>query len=241
MRDTLKALFELQKIDTSALELERGADAIPRKITELEGSLESQRQELGVLNSEVDALKVEQQEIEARNAEESQKHRKWKSRLNEIKSPREYQALSRELELGERQIRESDERLIELMQEVENRQQVIDARAEALRGEERKVQDKVRELRQAQQKLEQDAEERRVGRDEVSAKLNKRILQRYETLRKKKGGIAVSLLREGTCTGCNMRMRPQHVVEILRFNTLEQCPNCQRILVHEALLHSDDA
>lgn len=236
MRDTLKALFELQKIDTSALELERSAQSIPRKISELEGSLEAARQELGALHSEVDALTSEQEEIEARNAEESQKHRKWKSRLNEIKSPREYQALSRELELGERQIREADERLLELLQEVEARQNVIDGRAEVLRVEEQRVQDKVRDLRDAQQKLERDAEGRRVGRDAIVGGLKPRVLQRYEHLRKKKGGIAVALLRDGTCTGCNMRMRPQHVVEILRFTTLEQCPNCQRLLVHEALL-----
>ena len=41
--------------------------------------------------------------------------------------------------------------------------------------------------------------------------------------------------------GCNMRIRPQQLVEILHFNTMETCPACQRILVHEDLIKQEEA
>jgi len=46
----------------------------------------------------------------------------------------------------------------------------------------------------------------------------------------------VALVRDGACMGCNMKIRPQQLVEILHFNTMETCPACQRILVHEDLV-----
>ncbi|MCB0419321.1 MAG: hypothetical protein KDD39_16870, partial [Bdellovibrionales bacterium] len=70
MRETLLALFELQKIDTRAYELTQRAESIPKLIHDLESSLDGARSELGTLNTEVEALKREQSEIEAKNAEE---------------------------------------------------------------------------------------------------------------------------------------------------------------------------
>ena len=240
MRETLLNLYELQKIDTAAYEFTQQAEGIPRQIHELEQSLEGQRVELGTLNTEIDQLKHEQREIEAKNAEESEKHRKWKTRLNDIKSPREYQALSREVELGERQIRDSEERIVELMQQIEDRQKVVDDKAEVLRAAEAEVDRQVRALRQQQAKLKTEAEAASQGREDIIKKLNKRVVRRYDDLRTKRNGLAVVLTNNGACLGCNMAVRPQQLVEMLRFNTIEQCGVCHRIMVHEDLLKQEE-
>lgn len=238
MRDKLLLLWELQKIDAAVLEIEKGAETIPKKIGELESGLDVHRVELGQLNTELSTLRDEARDIEARSSEESQKHRKWKTRLNDIKSPREYQALSRELELGERQIRDSDEKALTLMQDIEDRQKVVDGKLEDLKGLEAEVRAKVRELREAHNRLRQDAEAAKTGRDAVLEKMTDGLIKKYERVAKYTGGIAVAKVSDGTCMGCNMRLRPQHVVEIQRHESIETCTNCQRLLVHEDLIKS---
>ncbi len=232
MRETLLALYELQKIDKNAYVLTQQAEEIPRKIHELEHSLEGFRSELGVLNTELETLRGEQREIEAKNAEEGEKHRKWKTRLHDIKSPREYQALSREVELGERHIRESEERILELMSSIEERQKEIADKTKILRGHEGEVSTKVRILRARQTELSAEAEAASQGREVEEKKLPARVVKRYSQVRKQKNGIAVALVKDGTCTGCNMRLRPQQEVELLRCSSWESCPNCNRLLVH---------
>lgn len=241
MRQKLLLIWELQQIDAAVLEVEKSAETIPKKIKELEDGLEVYRIELGTLNGELDTLKKEAGEIEAHSSEESNKHRKWKSRLNDIKSPREYQALSRELELGERQVREADDRALSLMTEIEDKQKVIDGKADDLRQLEADVRKKVRELREAQARLKADADQARTGRDAIVGKMTPGLVKKYERVRGYTGGIAAARVSDGTCMGCNMRLRPQHVVEILRYESIETCPNCQRILVHEALLEEAEA
>lgn len=239
MRETLLALFELQKIDTRAYELTQRAESIPKLIHDLESSLDGARSELGTLNTEVEALKREQSEIEAKNAEEGEKHKKWKTRLHDIKSPREYQALSREVEMGERQIRDSEERILELLGQVEDRQKVIDDKTQTLRDGEAEIGAKVRALREEQARLKAEAEAASQGRDAVEKKINKRILRRYDDLRAKRNGLAVVLTNDGACSGCNMTVRPQQLVEMQRFNSIEQCAACHRIMVHENLLKQE--
>lgn len=240
MREILIALYELQQIDSGALEIQRGADLIPQKIKALEDELEVHRAELGQLNAELETLKKEQEDLHAHTREETSKHKKWKGRLNDIKSPREYQALSRELELGERAVRDAEERAVEMMMNIEAKQTVVDQKSEDLRDREADVSKQVAVLRRKQAELRQDVEKASRGRDEVSAKLKPGLVKRYEKLRKARQGIGVALVRDGACMGCNMRIRPQQLVEILHFNTMETCPACQRILVHEDLIKQQE-
>ncbi len=238
VREKLLLLWELQKIDAAVLEIEKGAETIPKKIRELEDGLDVHRAELGTLNTEAETLRQEARDIEAHSSEESQKHRKWKTRLNDIKSPREYQALSRELELGERQIRDADEKALGLMQEIEDKQKVIDDKSGDLKSLEADVRGKVRELREAHNRLRENAEAAKTGRDAVLEKMTSGMKKKYDRVAQYTGGIAVAKVSDGTCMGCNMRLRPQHVVEIQRYDSIETCPNCQRILVHEDLVKS---
>lgn len=239
MRETLLALYELQKIDKNAYVLTQQAEEIPRQIHEIEQSLEGFRSELGVLNTQLETLRGEQRDIEAKNAEEGEKHRKWKTRLHDIKSPREYQALSREVELGERHIRENEERVLELMQAIETLQKEIKTKTDSLRGAEAGVSAKVRVLRERQAGLSVEAEAASQGREVLAKKINSRVLKRYDSLRAKKSGLAVVATKDGACAGCNMAVRPQQLVEMQRFTNIEQCAICQRIMVHEALLATE--
>lgn len=235
MRETLIALVKLQKIDTDALEIEQSARRIPEQIQALEETVEKQRLELGRLNAEAEAQRNEQNELEAHVSEESAKHQKWKRRLNDIKSPREYQALSRELEMGERHVHDIEDKLLELTQELETKQKAIDEKVKELREKEMAVRTEIQALRKSESELRTRVAEATTGREEVSKDIPSRVMKKYEQLRKSRGGIAVAEVVNGTCTGCRMKVRPQLVIQLLRGDTFESCPSCNRILVHEEI------
>ncbi|MBW2734063.1 MAG: hypothetical protein JRH20_16875, partial [Deltaproteobacteria bacterium] len=47
-----------------------------------------------------------------------------------------------------------------------------------------------------------------------------------------RGGIGVVRAAEGACSGCHMRLPPQLYNILQRNETIEQCPNCQRIIYY---------
>lgn len=236
MRENLKALFELQAIDTQVLEVERSAAVIPEKIRELESEVEVLRSELGAMNAEVEQKRSGQREIEAQVSEESGKHKKWKRRLNEIKTPREYQALSREIELGERQVREFEESALGIMADIEQKQKVISDRDAHLKEREIEVATKVRELRIRQAELAKEAQRIAVGRQDIIKRIPEAMVKKYEQIRERRNGIAIALVASGTCGACNVQQRPQQLVELRKYSGLMTCSQCHRILVPEELV-----
>jgi predicted nucleic acid-binding Zn-ribbon protein len=235
VRETLIALVKLQKIDTQALEIEQSALRIPDQIQSLEETLEKQRLELGRMNAEAETQRTEQTELEGHVSEESAKHQKWKRRLNDIKSPREYQALSRELEMGERQVHDMEDKLLELTQDLENKQKAIDEKVKALREEEMSARTQIHALRRSEADFKQRVEEASSGREQIAAGMPSRIVKKYEQLRKSRSGIAVAEVVGGTCTGCQMKVRPQLVITLMRGDSFEFCPSCKRFMVHETI------
>ena len=68
------------------------------------------------------------------------------------------------------------------------------------------------------------------GRRELAAKLPADVMRRYELIRDKRGGMGAVPVKGGISTGCNTSLRPMQNIAILRSETFEQCPRCQRLL-----------
>ena len=68
------------------------------------------------------------------------------------------------------------------------------------------------------------------ARNNLSSKVLKPYLALYERVRAAKAGIGVAEIHNRCCTGCRMVLPQQFVNELQRRQSIEQCPNCKRIL-----------
>jgi uncharacterized protein len=69
-----------------------------------------------------------------------------------------------------------------------------------------------------------------VGRDDLKLKIEKSFLDAYEKVFSAKGGVAIVSAEAGICRGCFMKIRGQLYNQILKGNSLEECPSCKRLL-----------
>jgi predicted nucleic acid-binding Zn-ribbon protein len=60
--------------------------------------------------------------------------------------------------------------------------------------------------------------------------LDKSLLSTFEQVARKRNGIAVAEARDGVCTICHVRLRPQVFNTIRRNDSILQCDHCNRIL-----------
>ena len=63
----------------------------------------------------------------------------------------------------------------------------------------------------------------------VSA-LAPQLLATFEQVARKRNGVAVAEARDGICTVCHVRLRPQVFNTVLRNEAIMQCDSCSRIL-----------
>jgi predicted nucleic acid-binding Zn-ribbon protein len=78
--------------------------------------------------------------------------------------------------------------------------------------------------------LEKTATETAAARVDAARQLSPAALKLFEHVSKQRKGLAVAEARDGGCTVCHVRMRPQMFNEVRRGENLVQCESCLRIL-----------
>jgi hypothetical protein len=66
-------------------------------------------------------------------------------------------------------------------------------------------------------------------RAQVVSSLTPQVLATFELVAKRRNGVAIAEARDGICTICHVRMRPQVFNNVRRNDQIIQCDSCQRI------------
>jgi predicted nucleic acid-binding Zn-ribbon protein len=230
LREKLKALEELQQVDLELNEVQAESEAVPRRRAEIEARVAEAK-----VAYQAEKARMADNERERRGQEqllgfERDKVKKWEGRLGEIRTPREYAALSREIDIAKKTNESVSEQLRELGAQAAELQKGLEAAEEQLSEREMASQDELALL--AKRGAEQDERIRalRARRAEVSHRVDPGLLAKYENIRRRRAGIAVAPVVDGTCRGCNRNIPPQLNIVLQRADTIEICPNCQRII-----------
>jgi predicted nucleic acid-binding Zn-ribbon protein len=230
LRDKLKALEELQKIDLEILELRVQSGSLPKRQREIEASLSQVRAGYDAEKARLESNEREKRQSESLLAMEREKVKKWESRLGEIKTPREYAALSREIDIAKKSNEAQTEQAKLLSAQGNEIRSALQAKEDEMHTREEAAQSELNDIKaklSEQQKQVQALEGRRA---EQAKLVDAGLLGKYEAIKRRRAGIAVVAVIGTTCKGCNMNIPPQLSNILRRADTIEVCPNCQRII-----------
>jgi len=230
LREKLKALEELQQVDLELNEVRKQAEAVPRRRAEIDSAVGEVRKAW-----EAEQVRLANNEKERRGQEqmvamERDKVKKWEGRLAEIRTPREYAALSREIEIAKKTNEAVTEQVKLLTAQAEEVQKAIEALQEKLDEKEAGAQEELEQLIHSQAEFEKRTRVLDERRADLATKVEPALLARYENIRKRRGGVAVTQVVGNTCRGCNRNIPPQMAIILARANSIENCPNCNRII-----------
>jgi uncharacterized protein len=239
--DRLKILYELQKIDDQLDELESLRGDLPNAVRELEEKINSYKSDIDDKEKEqTESLeKREDNEEEIERLKENQK--KFKAQLYQVRNNKEYDALTKEIDHTEDEIkkREEENNVLadaskRLSDEIEETKPVLDELNEDLKIKEADLKEIIRANEKEEAKL-------RAQRKEIEAKTKKPDYSSYMRIRRAKNGIAVATIRRSACSGCHNIVPPQRQLEIRRNNKLFYCEYCGRILVSTEISETVDS
>jgi predicted nucleic acid-binding Zn-ribbon protein len=229
----LKTVIDLQHVDLKIAELTAQIDSLPVQIKTLEDRLKDYLQAHEERKLRLAANQKERRDLEGEIQLIQTKISKHKGQLYEVKTNEQYKAMVKEIEGEEANIRKIEDKILEKMVEAEDSQKLVNQAAASLEGEKGRV---AAETRQMNTLREADVKERDAflaRRKELTAALDPHLLETYERVRKGRKGIAVAEVRDGFCTACNVRLRPQMYNEIRTNDTIQICESCSRILFCE--------
>lgn len=239
MQDKLRLLLKLQAIDSRVLELKTTMAALPKP-------LESDKLNLAKLERMLADEKTHLAETERwRNdqegliASEDEAIRKAKSKIQSAKGSKDYTAASREMDNKRRSRSEREDEVIKVLEALEKAKTDLQEHESHVAKLRERVTAEEQRISQQIAELEVEATRALDGRDQITAQLDRTLLQRYEKVHKQRGNAVVEV-RGGVCQGCHMSIPPQLANQLAAKRDIQFCPRCNRIIYHQAALTESD-
>ncbi len=230
MREKLKALAELQKVDLEVAALRKAADVHPKQIAELERELGAARSAIEAERSRVADIERQKTQLEQNITEEKDKVKKWEARLAEQRSTREYSALAREIDIAKKANLTMADELVELAKSLGVAREAVKGKEAEFATRQTQLSGRMTELRARLAEAEGQVKALEGRRSGVAAGVDSNLLRRYESIRKKKLPALVGVMAGGTCQGCNMNVPPQLYNNLRTSLGTDVCPSCNRII-----------
>jgi predicted nucleic acid-binding Zn-ribbon protein len=232
MHPDLEHLIQLQDLDLAADRARRRIADLPAAQQAHEARLAERAAILAALKGRHAAGQSARRETEKELAAVQGRLSKYKGQLMEVKTNKEYQAMQKEMSAAEHEVRAHEDRLLEHMEYAETFAAELKAAEASLKTEQSEVARDLKALDAERADLERELARVLAARAEVVARLSRDVLALFERVAHGRKGIAVAEARDGLCTLCHVRLRPQKFNEVRRNDGLHQCDSCTRILYY---------
>ena len=232
--EKLKALYQLQLIDSEVDRIRTVRGELPLEIEDLQDSIEAYSKRKEKVVQEIDS----ENEIKTKNtnqiAESNELIKKYKKQLENIKNNREFVSLTKEIEfqtleieLSEKKIKNSEANLLHHTEKLNSLNDDLNVRKDELDKKSGELDEIVKETEKEEDALLKKSQKAKKVIDD-------RLLLAYEKIRGNvKNGLAVVSVKRDACGGCFNKIPPQRQLDIKLHKKIIICEHCGRILVDE--------
>lgn len=226
----LRALHKLHQIDEALVEIKKRAAAMdPGRA--IQAAIQQAEAARNTVAEPLHALQVEQKELELRNDSIREKLKRIDGELygGKVVNPREVENLNREIETLKAQISRNEDRLFELLELIPPLEAKLPPYDEAIQRGKKKLAEHQKGLLEIKTQLETEFKTRSAQRPGATEGIPLMMLNRYEEIRKKAGGIGMADVKGRSCGMCGTLL-PEKSIEFAKEGRIVTCESCHRIL-----------
>ncbi|MDR1988902.1 MAG: C4-type zinc ribbon domain-containing protein [Acidobacteriaceae bacterium] len=226
----LERLIALQKLDSERHEAERRLAEEPDKITAIDATLESAKQVVADAKERLAENQNVRRAVEKDVAMHQGRLSKFREQAMAVKTNQEYHAIQHEIAFAQTEIKTLEDKLLEQMMSGDELATGVKAAEVALATAQKTAQSNKQALTAEHATLAASVESLNSQRATLVAAITPSTLAIFEMVAKRRHGVATAEAKDGICTICHVRLRPQVFNSVLRNNQILQCDSCQRIL-----------
>ena len=239
VEDRLKALYQLQMIDSEVDKIRIVRGELPLEIEDLEDLLAGMQTRLDKLNSELDVVNNEILAKKNANLDAEALVKKYEKQLKNIKNNREFSSLTKELEYKTLEIQLNEKQMAELNAKTLHKDEVINEVKAQVADKEEELAVKNKELAAIIKETEKEEKVLLKKSEKAQEVIEERILKSYTRIRSKVvNGLAVVSVDRNAGGGCFNQVPPQRQLDIQMHKKVIVCEHCGRILVDSNILDS---
>ncbi len=229
----LGRLLDIQEMDIQIGALEARAARIPKLIDALDSTVANEIRAVEECKAKRVSLEKQRDAVELDIDTKTELLHKWEVQLFAIKTNKEYQAMLVEIGSIKTDISLLEDRMLELMDQIEQANEELTLHKDALAAAHAKKESKEQELLRELDDLNAEIDAIKARRNPLVSEVDENIYNLYERIRRAKGGgRSVVPLDDTTCGGCHMQVPAQTINEIIANDKVHTCRTCSRILYY---------
>jgi uncharacterized protein len=228
----LRSLYLLQQIDTKIDQLRTLRGELPMEVNDLEDEIIGLETRLEKYNEDLNALKKLIGEKQAFIKDANALKTKYEQQLMGVKNSREYDALSKEVEIQGLEIQIAEKKIREFNVQIEQRSSELQRLSDELAGRKKDLDNKKTELNGIIAETEKEEQDLIVNSKKAEKHIEERLLTAYHRIRgSSRNGLAVVTVQRDACGGCFNQIPPQRQMDIRTRKKIAICEHCGRVLV----------
>lgn len=232
----LKALYELQTLHTKIDKIRQIRGELPMEVADLEDEVAGLETRIQKFKAELD--ETEDAIVTRKNMIKEAQNliKKYDTQLKEVKNNREYDALTKEVEIQSLEIQVCEKKIREHGFEIASKTEIYEKAQADLDSRRNDLEIKKGELQTITSETEKDELALSKKAEKAESGIEDRLLVAYRRLRgNANNGLAVVTIDRDSCSGCFNQIPPQRQLDIRQRKKIIVCEHCGRILVDEAL------
>ena len=236
----LRALYELQIIDSKIDRIRTIRGELPLEVQDLEDSVAG-------LETRVNNLSQELKELEEQVLDKTQgikdfkaNIKKYEAQQDKVRNNREYDAITKEIEFQNLEIQLAEKRLKEYKLAIEQKSEIVQKSEYDFSERKKDLKLKKSELEEIIAETEKDEKELMTASENSSQSIDDRLLSAYKRIRSNtRNGLAVVPVERDACGGCFNKIPPQKQLDIKMNKKILVCEHCGRIMVDSAIISTE--
>jgi predicted nucleic acid-binding Zn-ribbon protein len=236
IEEKLRHLWDLQSIDSKKNEILILKGELPMEVQDLEDEIAGLNKRIEKIQDALDEINGEISKHNSNIKESELLIAKYEKQLDNVKNNREYDALTKELEMQKLEIQLSNKRIRDASFGKETKEETIAIAKDKLQKIQEDLDQKKDELSKIIEKTEK--EEAKLEKQALKARegIEERLLKAYDKIRNTyRNGLAVASISRGACGGCFNRIPPQVQIDIGVMKKIIACEHCGRVLVDSTI------
>lgn len=239
--DKLKAIHQLQVIDTKVDKIRIIRGELPLEIEDLSDLIAGLNTRLQKFDAELVAITDDITANKNTISLATDAIEKYEKQLKTIKNNREFTSLTKEVEYQNLEIQIAEKKKIQNNADILHKTDIINACKEQIAEREEELKIKQAELDEIIKETEK--EEKALMADSAKAEkvIDDRLLGAYKRIRSKvTNGLAVVSVDRNACGGCFSEIPPQRQLDIQMHKKVIACEHCGRIMIDANILKEQE-
>lgn len=236
VEDTLKALYQLQLIDSETDNIRVLQGELPLEVQDLEDEIVGLETRINHIEEEVNSF--EESIVKKKNEiVESQAFiKKYEDQQKTVRNNREYESISKELEYQSLEIELCEKRIREFTVEQDSKKVLLEDSRVVIEERMKDLDAKKSELDAIVEETEKEEKELVKKSAGLQKVIETRLLTAYKRIRDNaRNGLAVVTIKRDACGGCFNKIPPQKQLDIKTRKKITVCEYCGRILVDDEI------